>query len=278
MSVNGSFLTTRPYVVGVAAWESFNAIVGNTMRDGINVDSITGNPAETVILGNVIDRGPLPAQPPGGQAGISIGAGRRTFVGGARSEDANRITGNAVGLWIRSAGIERTFLLGNVIRDNALAVDLARAASSVVQQNVVTGNRKAIAVSAPTNTLRRNSIHGNDGALDFSGVDVPPPVLQEVTLTSVRGTSCGGCVVEVYSDQGTQGAWYEGETRAGATGAFVFATSSVIRGPNVTATATDARGTTSLFSTPLPSARSPPARRAKVTGLGRSHPGSRRRI
>lgn len=262
VGVDGGFLTHNTYVAGAAAWESFNAIVANTMRDGINVDTIKGNAAETFILGNTIDRGPLPQNPPGARAGVNIGAGWRTFVGGTGPDDGNRISGNYLGVWILSPGIDRTFLLGNVIRDNAVAIDLGEASSSVIQGNVVSGNRTAVTVRAPTNTLRRNAIHSNDAALVFSNVDVAPPVIHEVTLTTVRGASCPGCLVEIFSDQGSQGGWYEGEARADEAGAFVFAASSPIRGPNVTATATDSGGTTSMFSAPMARPPQGPRRRS----------------
>ncbi len=49
-----------------------------------------------------------------------------------------------------------------------------------------------------------------------------------------------------------EGRWYEGATTASGAGAWALATSHAFSGPNVHATATDAAGNTSEFSSPAP--------------------------
>ena len=107
--------------------------------------------------------------------------------------------------------------------------------------------------SYPYNTIRRNSIYSNAG----KGIEttnggnnmLAAPVIITVTETSVSGTACPGCTVEVFSDAEDEGRVYEGSTIADASGAFTFSKGSPLTGPNITATATDSDGNTSEFST-----------------------------
>lgn len=89
-----------------------------------------------------------------------------------------------------------------------------------------------------------------------------PPVITEVTSSTVRGTACARCIVEIYSDAGTQGRWHEGSVTADASGSFSFTTAATLRGPNLTATATSADASTSAFSSAVASPPIGPRRRA----------------
>ena len=75
-----------------------------------------------------------------------------------------------------------------------------------------------------------------------------PPTITAVN--SVSGTACPRCIVDVYSDQEGEGGTYEGTTAADADGRFAF--QGIPSGRYVTATVTDAEGSTSLFSQPFP--------------------------
>jgi hypothetical protein len=77
---------------------------------------------------------------------------------------------------------------------------------------------------------------------------------------SITGAACAQCIVDIYSDSGTQGRWYEGTTFADLDGRFTLVKNGVIQGTNVTATATDRSGSTSPFSIPIPARLSVPAR------------------
>lgn len=260
---SGIPLTTHPYDGIVAIFDPFNAIVGNTMSVGISIADFRSNPAETVVIGNTIGGGSLPENSPGSQAAVNIGSAWRTFIGGATTEERNHISGKTTGIWISTPGIDRTFILGNTIRNTVTGIDVGSASSSVIQRNTIADNQRGVTISSPTNRLRGNSIYANGVAITIEGDGVPaPPIITDVTLNTVRGTSCAQCVVEIYSDAGMQGRWYEGSVAADATGAFSFTTTGTLRGPHLTATATDADASTSTFSAAV--ARPPvgPRRRA----------------
>lgn len=80
---------------------------------------------------------------------------------------------------------------------------------------------------------------------------LPAPVIRAVDGTSVSGTACANCTVEVFSDDEDEGGIYEGTAIAGASGAFVFRKPDGLTGPYITATATDRDGNTSEFSQPV---------------------------
>jgi hypothetical protein len=260
---SGVALTTNPFNGGVSIFESFNALVGNTIRNAVTMSNNRGNVAETVVIGNILGRGTLP-QPPATQPGVRLDMAWRTFVGGPTPAERNSISGTTTGIWIQAPGIDRTFILGNDIRSSAIGIDVGPAASSVVQGNVITQNVRGVTVSAPTNLLRRNSIYANTvRGIEASASGIPlPPTLTEVMLEKVRGTTCARCTVDIYSDSGSQGQWYEGTTTADANGSFLFTPATVLRGSNVTATATDGASSTSAFSAPLPRPPYGPRRRA----------------
>jgi len=261
---SGVALTTNPYAGAVSVYESFNAIVGNRSERGFWIESFYGNPAETVVIGNTIGGRPLPENPPGTQAGVRIDSAWRTFIGGATGAERNEISGMTLGIWIGTPGIDRTLILGNTIHDTVDGIDVGLAASSILQGNLITDNDRGVRIASPAHQLRRNSIYANrSGAIAIDGAagTPEPPVIVEVTLASVRGTACPGCTVEIYSDAGAEGRWYEGTATADAAGAFSFATPAILRGPNVTATATDLAASTSALSEPSPRPPTGPRRR-----------------
>jgi len=57
-------------------------------------------------------------------------------------------------------------------------------------------------------------------------------------------------VIEVFTDSGNQGRQYLGSTTSGASGSFVLEISGMPLLGNITATATDTNGNTSMFSLP----------------------------
>jgi len=71
-----------------------------------------------------------------------------------------------------------------------------------------------------------------------------------VAETTVSGTACPGCTVEIFSDDEDEGRVYEGSAVANAEGLFGFDKGGPFTGPHLTATATDSSGNTSEFSTP----------------------------
>jgi CSLREA domain-containing protein len=139
--------------------------------------------------------------------------------------------------------------------------------------NIVAHNPVGVRISDPGtdgNTITRNSIFANGGLgidLDPTGVnpndagdgDSGPnqqlnfPVLSSATRTSVRGTACSGCRVEVFVADPDPSGFGEGRTFLAAavadgSGNFTVAISGVSAGQTVTATATDGQGNTSEFA------------------------------
>jgi hypothetical protein len=128
-----------------------------------------------------------------------------------------------------------------LIKDNVIAGNDAfgiHMYGAGVARNTVTGN----AIYSHTN----EGISLNGGANDY----MFPPLLSEVTATSVKGTAVPSATVEIFSDDDDEGRWYQGSTVADASGAFTFTAASPFTGTNVTATATDQDGNTSEFSSP----------------------------
>lgn len=131
--------------------------------------------------------------------------------------------------------------------------------------NEITYNRAAgVRVLGPEtlgNRITRNVIHRNGGlGIDNvwgGGLELPPPTItfDTLTATTLSGVAPADATVEVFSDEGGQGAFYEGETTADASGYFTFVKDSGFRGPYITAIAIDGTGNTSEFSSragPIP--------------------------
>jgi hypothetical protein len=102
--------------------------------------------------------------------------------------------------------------------------------------------------SSTGNSFRRNSIHSNSGKginISVGAAEVAAPVINTASNQNAGGTTCNGCIVEVYSDSVDEGRIFEGQAvTAGPNWSYLGA----ISGPYVTALATDANGSTSEFS------------------------------
>jgi hypothetical protein len=65
---------------------------------------------------------------------------------------------------------------------------------------------------------------------------------------TVTGTTLPGATVEIFSDAGKQGRFFEGRTVASANGSFSFTAARPWRGASVNAVATDTSGNSSGFT------------------------------
>lgn len=108
-------------------------------------------------------------------------------------------------------------------------------------------------VGSISNTISENSIHdnGGPGIILLSGANgaIAPPLLSRYGNT-VRGTTCSGCTVEIFSDAQDEGRYFEGSVVADTAGDFSW--SGNFQEDFITATATDPALNTSMFSTAIP--------------------------
>jgi hypothetical protein len=119
--------------------------------------------------------------------------------------------------------------------------------------------------NATGNTITRNSITDNGGSgiitTDGGNVELAPPIINSVVTSANNITAAGlalpGVVVELFVDPGGEGATFLGSTMADDEGYFTLVVTGVTLGDdNVTATATDGAGNTSMFTCypiPIPS-------------------------
>ena len=162
---------------------------------------------------------------------------------------------------------------GNTITDNLIGVgpdgsDLGNHLGVLVDRtrhNVVgPGNTIAYNLgdgvsfweNTPNNTVTQNSIHDNGGrgiAIMSPGQSAfkPPLIINfDIKIGTLSGAACANCVVEIFSDNGDEGAIFEGQTEADENRWFTFVKGAPLAGLFLTATVTDPDGNTSEFSPP----------------------------
>ncbi len=201
-----------------------NNVIGNNGYGGIEVyDSHTTNNA---IYGNRI--------------GVSL--------------NGSAIPNSRFGIWIKGQG----FRIGphNIIAYNQYAgikIEGETADFNTITRNQIYGNGMLGIDLAPLGPVNQNDV----GDLDTGANDqLNFPVLKQATVSTVNGTACSGCQVEIFRADRAAGAYgagqqFVGAAVAGSDGRFQMAVSGVAAGTYVTATATDAKGNTSEFSANL---------------------------
>lgn len=140
--------------------------------------------------------------------------------------------GNAgYGLWLVS-GPQATEIKGNRILCNdkgGIFLQATNTRDVTITENRITRNTgKPITLSQGANR----------------GVRVPR--ITSATRTTVAGTACPGCRVEVFSDPDREAGWFEGATTADEAGAFRFEKAAGFAGEWLAVTATDGRNTSEL--------------------------------
>jgi len=257
-------------------------VIGGSIRNVISGNGSHGivvwwGARENTIAGNRIGVNASSSKAvPNGGAGVYLGEGAQdNTIGGTGYGDRNVISGNATdGISMYDPGTDGNKVQGNYIGlnfygsaaipnggagvfiSNSAAGNLVGGAVSGAP-NVISGNGGhgvAVIDLAVGNTVSRNSIYDNGGEgihLDTGGnASLSPPALVTITRTgsqyTIRGTTCGGCTVEIFSDDGDEGRRYEGETVADGSGNF---SATVSRGRRYfTLSATNSTGSTSEFS------------------------------
>ncbi len=245
--------------VGGTAFGEANLISGNSNLGVSENERGQGN----LVLGNLIGTTIGGDAALGNSVGIYLATSDvETMIGGASQEEGNLISGN------RGDGIDifgdANFVNGNRIGKNADSSGTVPNGGHGIyvagERNILQGNLIAhgiwghgvVVETWPYNTIRRNSTYNNGGEgihLESGGNQMlPAPFILSVTLSGVAGTTCPGCMVEIFSDDEEEGRAYEGSSVADASGNFTFNKGSRLVGPHVTATATDSNGNTSEFS------------------------------
>jgi len=105
------------------------------------------------------------------------------------------------------------------------------------------------------NAITTNSIYFNTGLgielVSGGNGMLAEPLLYSATCTSVTGTTCAGCTVQIYSDREYEGEIYEDKVTADSFGNFTYSNPShIFRGPNITAIAFSGSNT-SPFALPV---------------------------
>lgn len=234
--------------IGSLRPEERNLVSGNSAN--IMVAGGAGN----LVLGNFIGTDMTGRRALPNSGGLQVKGSRRIFVEGnligghdfsgiMAVSNSSYYGGNVIG---SDAG-------GQIAMPNRAFGIHAAGRNNIFQGNVIANNGGGVWVDpSGSNTIRRNSIYGNlnKGIQDstYGAAGFAPPVLTSVTATSVAGTACADCEVEIFSDNGGQGRIFEGSVRTDSSGNFSFGNSRAWTGPNLTATATDRRGNTSEFS------------------------------
>lgn len=219
--------------------------------------------------------------------GIDICDGSHNQIGGDRENgdgplgQGNLLSKNARGIYL--CGRNTSF---NIIRGNLIGTDptgtyaLARenfwitnewgnieggiwiedgARQNIIgPENIIATNYSyGIRISgkmAVRNTILQNSIHDNGGEgiqlEDDGNNELMVPIITNFDLITgiVDGTACANCLVEIFSDDYSEGKFFEGQTTADGSGKFTFDSGAHLTGPRITALGTDAEGNTSQFS------------------------------
>ena len=180
-----------------------------------------------------------------------------------------RFPGN--GIWLN--GSKNNTITGNYIGTDSANRDLGNGGSGIVlggqgghiigPGNIIAHNKSlgvSIGGNSNSNTITRNSIYDNAMAGIAAWVggnnNIGAPFFDSYNFASGTGTITGqadpNSTIEIFSDGTDEGKTYEGQTRTDEQGLFTFNKASPFGSTHLTATATDANGNTSRFSSPLP--------------------------
>ena len=234
----------------------------------------------------------------GNTTGVLIQSGaQKNIVGGTTAIGRNVISGNSTeGVRIVDAGTSLNVLSGNYIGTDATGsaalanggtgVAITSGAHTNTVGGILTGLGNTIAFNGGDgvlvdgsgttgNQIRGNSIHNNSskGIENTNGgnLGLAPPVITAVnSASSVSGTTCNGCTVEVFSDSEDEGRVFQGVAVTSSTN---WSFTGTLTGPHLTATATDGSGNTSQFSAGAPLASEAVAAGQPAPGGGSFDPG-----
>jgi len=212
-------------------------------------------------------------------SGIAACSASYNTIGGDRSVglgpigQGNLLSGNGIGIDLCDVGTSENIVLGNLVGVNAdgttpwgngvfgILIEDNVHDNVIGPGNVIANNGLGIAimgVGAVRNSISHNSIFRNTEygirLSDGANGHLPAPVLIDLELNNssvIEGSACPSCQIELFSDHGAEGEYFEGRTKADSAGHFVLQEGSPFIGPNLTAVAIDAEGNSSCFSYPV---------------------------
>jgi len=237
-----------------------NQVAGNLIGVGANGVTQLGNQLNGVrVGGNNNTIGPDNMIAYNQQSGIMLSGGATLVLSNTLS--ANTRSGICV------AGPNNT-LRGNLVQFNGSSSgawpDCAISAGVVItgtndtlvsENDILANNAVGVVVYGGTgNRILANSISDNLSAgiqlVSGGNNGVAPPLLSSVTTTTVSGSACALCRVEVFTDTSDEGKDFLGATTAGSNGLFSQSIVPAAQpGQHITATHTDSNGNTSPFAT-----------------------------
>ncbi len=251
--VNNTLLGPSPYLaqpnlisgnaqngIFIADSSHNNSVIGNhigvnrdatdTLQNHLRGIDLSGGADDNTIMGNCVG---------GNSQGI--------YVNGSNN---NHIRNNYVGTAANGA-----YDLGN--SDGILVFNNSR--DNDITDNTVRNNRgwgiKISGANSTGNRISRNSISNNWGLgidnSDGGNNELIPPVILSVLNNQISGTAGANQVIEIFADSSDEGQVYVDSTVSDASGHFSIALSSSPMLPYITATARDALGNTSEFSSPF---------------------------
>ncbi len=267
----GVLVNESQATIGGTSAGAGNLISGN--GEGILIQRFTDLLIGTFILGNRIGTDTSGSSALANEIGIHVNLDNRDHpvaIGGATALAGNLISGN-LGSGILLVQTDLAAIQGNRIGTradgtNALpnggaGIQLSSSTHDTLiggtgpgEGNVIAYNATGVSIGVfnYSNGLRGNSIHSNVGK-GIALADNQMNTIATPTITGVApvsGTACPGCAVDVFSDLVDEGRIYEGSTFANGVGSWSF--NGAVSGPNVTATAMGATGSTSEFSEAVP--------------------------
>jgi hypothetical protein len=180
----------------------------------------------------------------------------------------NIIGGNGSGIFLCCVTEGRNSVRDNIIGadvggenplGNQVGIVIDRTSFNVIGTgNIIAFNHKGITFWGDSlfNTVTQNSIRDNLGpGIELISADDPRqygPFILDFDLHAghLTGRTCSNCLVEIFSDSDEEGGTYEGQTTTDNMGFFEFSRATAFTGPHLTTYATDADGSTTVFSRP----------------------------
>jgi parallel beta-helix repeat protein len=223
VAIGSGIATLRESTVAAAAADL--SLPGATMGLAEVDPDLVGAPSDTsAVVGNVIVSNTLVHNAAHGVE-LKNATGSRVEGNTARINHGN-------GFYLANGSS------GNVLRHN------------IAEANVGYGIR-ANGADVTHNTWSENSVFGNGvggvATTGLAGGGMLPPRFTVSGLT-ISGTTVAGATVEIFSDGGQQGRYFEGRATAGANGTFSFTAQASWHAPHINAIATDPSGSSSGFT------------------------------